>query len=138
MRLVVLSGALSIIDIGQNFEVVINASILDTLWKRMAHPHPVCAQKGDQEAFGLFNLTIEMVEWANRGSTVKGFPCYCPVVKCRGDLKDIYVCEVNEWAMEYSDQVNREALKIYTPVGDRWENDTAIRDLDILFFPTYR
>ena len=74
----------------------------------------------------------------NLGATVKGYPRYFPLAKCRGALKDIYVCEVNDGAMEYSAMVNREALEIYASSDDRRGNNTAIRDLDILFFPTYR
>ena len=61
MRLVELSDALSIIDIGQNCEVVITASILGTPMGGMAQPHPVCAKQGEKKAFGLFNKAIEMV-----------------------------------------------------------------------------
>ena len=51
MRLVEISDALSIIAIDQNIEVVINESSLGVLWKRMAHPRPVCAQQGEKKAF---------------------------------------------------------------------------------------
>ena len=133
MRLVELSDALSIISIGRNCEVVINASSIDVLWKRMAHPHPVSARQGEKKAFELFNKMVDMGLWVNRGATVKGYPRYCPVVKCRGDLKDIYVCDVNDGSMEYPEMVNREALKIYASSDARWKNNTAIRDLDNLF-----
>ena len=81
---------------------------------------------------------LEMGIWVNHGATVKEYPCYCPVVKCRGDLEDIYVCDVNDGSMEYPEMVNREALKIYASSDARWNNNTAIRDLDNLFFVTDR
>ena len=41
MRLADLSGAQAILDIEQNFAVVMNAPTLGALWKRMARAHPV-------------------------------------------------------------------------------------------------
>ena len=67
------------------------------------------------------------------GVTIKGPPCYCPVIICEGTANDIYVCEVNDGELGYYEKVNREALKKYAASEVRWKNNTAVRDFDIRF-----
>ena len=54
------------------------------------------------------------------GVTIKGPPCYCPVIICEGTANDIYVCEVNDGELGYYEKVNREALKKYAASEARW------------------
>ena len=66
--------------------------------------------------------------WIKHGVTAKGHPCYCPAIMCEGAIGDIYVCEVNDGALEYNEKVNKKGLGKYAASEARWGNNTALRD----------
>ena len=91
IRLVELSDALAIAAIEQNCEVVTNASSLGFLWKKISYPRPVSAPQGEKKASEFPNKMLEKGLWIKHGVTVKGPPCYCPVITCEGSMEDIYM-----------------------------------------------
>ena len=90
---------------------------------------------GEKKATEFFDKMLEKGLWIKHGVTVRGSSCYCPAMICEGTMRDIYVCEVNDGALGYYVKVNREALRIYAASEARWENNTALRDFEIVFLP---
>ena len=71
-----------------------NASIIGSIWKKMAYPHPFCAPQGERKASEYFNKMMEKGLWIKHGVAVMGFSRYFPEIICECTTKDIYVCEV--------------------------------------------
>lgn len=98
-RLTELSGALDLVAIESNAEIVEAMSSLWRMWETLAPPHQVDAARAKKAAMGNFRRMVEVCLRAIRGRAQKGYSVYCPVLRCSGSTGDIYSAMSEEAAL---------------------------------------
>ena len=128
-RLRDLSDALATVALELNTGVQRSASILGTMWRRMASPNPVDAPYGGLDvAEEYFSQMIDSGLWVNHGTSKKGYSMYCPVVLCAGCLRDVYMFEIDSNEPTHMEVANRKSLMEYGESEARWSNNLILRN----------
>ena len=89
-RLTELGAAMAAVAIETNAEVLQAQSILDYMWKKLAHPRPGAAPQIKDSARKHFDRAIQAGLRVKHGKTQKGHAVYCPVIRCNGPMRTIY------------------------------------------------
>ena len=128
-RLRELSDALAVAALVMNTDVQRTASSLGRIWKSMASAESANAPAGGFDvADEYFGEMISERLWVMHGSSYKGNPTYCPVVRCDGSLQDVYLFPNESHEPTHAEYVNRDALIRYGQSQARWDNNRILRD----------